>query len=101
MSPRLLSGRVSAIIAPNEQHYFWTGQSQERFPQARTFAEPALRKKVKDPTNTAQLAIEPPGFYANEIDQTLCLGNPFFQEAVFSQGETHRDFHRLDHQSQH
>ena len=78
-----LGGRVSTSAAPDKYHCFWIEQWQERFPRARTFAKPALRKKVKDLTNTTELAIEPPKFYANEIDQTLRLGNPFFQEAVF------------------
>ena len=84
----LLPGRVSAIIAPNKYHCFWIEQWQERFPQARTFAEPALRKRVKGLANTTALATQPPALYGNEIDQTLCLGNPFFQEAVFFHKES-------------
>ena len=68
-----LGGRVSAIIAPNKYHCFWIEQWQERFPQARTFAEPALRKKVKGLADTTALATQPPALYGNEIDQTLCL----------------------------
>ena len=83
-----LGGRVSAIIAPNKYHCFWIEQWQERFPQARTFAEPALRKRVKGLANTTALATQPPALYGNEIDQTLCLGNPFFQEAVFFHKES-------------
>ena len=78
-----LGGRVSAIIAPNKYHCFWIEQWQERFPQARTFAEPALRKRVKGLANTTALATQPPALYGNEIDQTLCLGNPFFYDLPF------------------
>ena len=34
------------------------------------------------------LATQPPAPYGNEIDQTLCLGNPFCQEAVFFHKES-------------
>lgn len=83
-----LGGRVGAIIAPNKYHYVSVDEWRERFPQASTFAEPALRKKVKGLANTTALTNEPPELYGNEIDQTLCLGNPFFQEAVFFHKES-------------
>ena len=42
-----LGNQVSAIIAPNKYHYLWLDQWQARFPRATTFAEPALRNRIK------------------------------------------------------
>ena len=83
-----LGNQVSAIIAPNKYHYSWLDQWQTRFPRATTFAEPALRKRIKRLSKTVELGDVPHALYANEIDQVLCSGNPFFQEAVFFHRES-------------
>lgn len=43
---------------------------------------------MKGFANITALATQPPALYGNEIDQTLCLGNPFCQEAVFFHKES-------------
>lgn len=83
-----LGNQVSAIIAPNKYHYLWVEHWQARFPDAITFAEPAFRKRVEGLSTALELNNTPPELYANEIDQVLCLGNPFFKEAVFFHRES-------------
>lgn len=76
-------GEVRAIVAPSLIHFLFLRAAAERYPKARVYALPALRKKVGglpgvDVLETSERAAPFPG-----IASTFLAGAPTISETVF------------------
>ena len=80
-------GPVTHLIAPNWIHYAYIADWQARFPKARAWAAPGVRKRAAGRKSGARfgddLASDPPLDWAVDIDQMIVDGSRFHNEAVF------------------
>lgn len=76
-------GRVAHIVSPNKIHHLFLGPWQERWPDARLYAPPGLRRKRPDLRFHADLDDAPDPAWADDIDQTVFRGSFFMEEVAF------------------
>jgi hypothetical protein len=76
-------GRVMAIIAPNHYHHQFIEGWKKAFPSAKLYGSPVLGHKRSDLEFDHWLSDEPPGLWADEIDQAEIKGMPELGEFVF------------------
>jgi hypothetical protein len=83
-------GRVMAIIAPNRYHHQFIDGWKKGFPSAKLYGSPVLGHSRSDLEFDNWLSDEPPGLWADEIDQAEINGMPELGEFVFfhRQGRT-------------
>ena len=74
-------GPVTHLIAPNWIHYAYIADWQARFPKARAWAAPGVRKRAAGRKSGARfgddLASDPPLDWAVDIDQMIVDGSRF------------------------
>lgn len=75
-------GPVHHLVSPNLIHHVSMGVWAERFPDARVWASPNVRKRSKV-TFSDDLADEPPIEWAATIDQRIARGSRMLEEVVF------------------
>jgi hypothetical protein len=76
-------GEVRFLIAPNTLHYWWAPDWAERFPEARLYGAPGLRRRARRPLPPLiDLGDLPPPAWADSLDQRLVRGG-VLTEAVF------------------
>lgn len=75
-------GPVSHIVSPNMLHHVFVGDWAKRFPAARLWAAPGVRKR-SDVAFTDDLGDLPPPEWAADIDQRIARGSRLMEEVVF------------------
>jgi hypothetical protein len=76
-------GAVQYLISPNKIHHLYMQDWLKRFPTARLFAPPGLKKKRRDLAFHACLQDHPETEWGNEIDQIIFKGSAVMEEVVF------------------
>ena len=76
-------GPVTHIVSPNKIHHLFLDEWQQRWPEARLYATPALIKKRPDLKFHAELADAPDPAWAADIDQVVFRGSFFMDEVAF------------------
>ena len=74
-------GPVRFLVAPNSLHHLALGDWAKAYPDAKLYAAPGLVTKRKDLTFHDTLSDAGP--WAEDIDQTIVLGNAITTEVVF------------------
>jgi hypothetical protein len=69
-------GRVRFLVAPNRLHYWWIGDWKTRFPEARSYAAPGVRKDARERFQgfDAELLDEAPPEWGGEIAPMPLVG---------------------------
>ena len=75
-------GPVGHIVSPNKIHHVSIGSWAARFPEARVWASPGVRKRSKV-AFTDDLDDRPPPEWADVIDQRIAHGSSVLEEVVF------------------
>ena len=69
-------GRVRHLVAPNTLHYWYLPDWRERFPEARTYGAPGLKRRAKRPLVLDEmLGDRAPDAWEGAFDQCLAPGN--------------------------
>jgi hypothetical protein len=76
-------GLVRHIVAPNTLHHLYVGEWQTAYPEAKTYAVPALRKKRPDLTWDRDLSDAAPLEWSADVDHLVMTGNRITTEVVF------------------
>ena len=76
-------GRVGHIVAPCGFHHLFVAAAAERYPDARTYASPAVLAKRPGLTVHETLTDQAPDAWREVIDQTIVRGAPKIDEVVF------------------
>jgi hypothetical protein len=63
------------LIAPNKLHHLFLGDWQRRWPEARLYAAPGLRRRRPDLRFEAELGNTPEPDWADDIDQVIFGGS--------------------------
>lgn len=80
-------GEVRALVAPNAMHHVYLPAAIERYPEARVFGVPGLRKKCPNVVFDEMLADGPAPFHAG-IELHTVAGAPPMDERVLFHAET-------------
>jgi hypothetical protein len=75
-------GPVAHLVSPNAIHHISVGAWSKRYPQARTWASPGVRKR-SDVSFSDDLANAPPPEWADVIDQRIAEGSNALREVIF------------------
>lgn len=75
-------GRVGHIVSPNMIHHVSIGPWSARFPDARVWASPGVRKRSQVAFSD-DLGDRPPPEWAGVIDQRIARGSSVLEEVVF------------------
>ncbi|MCF6321018.1 MAG: DUF4336 domain-containing protein [Rhizobiaceae bacterium] len=76
-------GDVKYIVSPNKIHHLYMGDWQKRYPTAKMFASPGLKRRRADLVFDGELVDYPPEDWAKEIDQLIFGGSLVMSEVVF------------------
>ncbi len=76
-------GNVRHLVSPNKIHHLFLGEWAERWPDAKIYASPGLKKKQPGLDFAAELDDHPPEAWQGQIDQVVFGGSLFMDEVVF------------------
>lgn len=80
-------GTVRHLVSPNQLHYAHIGAWQQRYPHAKAWASPGVRKRAAsqriEVSFDAELGDQSPADWLGAIDQMLFRGSRVMQEIVF------------------
>jgi hypothetical protein len=75
-------GPVAHLVSPNAIHHISIGAWAKRYPEAKTWASPGVRRR--SPVDfTDDLENTPPTDWADVIDQRIAEGSPALKEVIF------------------
>lgn len=80
-------GPVAHLVAPNMIHHIFIGEWAERFPDARLWSAPGVRKR-SNVMFTDELGDLPPPEWSTDIDQRIARGSRVMEEVVFFHGRS-------------
>ena len=76
-------GPVRCIVSPNKLHHLFLPAWSRRWPDARLFAPPGLRRKRPELDFDADLGDRPDPLWVADIDQVVFRGSLAMEEVVF------------------
>ena len=78
-----LGGEVCHLVAPNKLHHLWLESWKARWPSARLWAPPGLRRRRRDLAFDGDLGDSPNPSWRDDLDQTVFRGSFAMQEVLF------------------
>lgn len=76
-------GPVRHLVSPNKLHHLFLQEWKKRWPRARLYAPPGLKKKRKDLNFYAEFGDRPEPAWEGQIDQVLIAGSFVMNEVMF------------------
>lgn len=80
-------GTVSYLISPNKIHYYYIGDFQKSYPDAKTYASHGVRERAEEYNIEirwdADLDSSSPHEWEPEIQQVILRGSRFMEEVIF------------------
>jgi hypothetical protein len=76
-------GEVRAIVAPSRVHHLFVGDYMAAYPQAKSYAAPALPERRRDIKFDAVLTDDAPDAWSGQLEQHVFKGAPVLNEVVF------------------
>src|SRR3954454_24552340 len=76
-------GPVRVIVSPSRFHYMHVPEFARAYPEARLYAVPGSRGKLKELPVHALLADEPDPAWSDELDQATFRGSALYDEVDF------------------
>jgi len=76
-------GEVRAIVAPSRVHHLFVGDYMAAYPQAKSYAAPALPERRRDIKFDAVLTDDAPDAWSGQLEQHVFKGAPVLNEVIF------------------
>jgi hypothetical protein len=76
-------GPVRHLVSPNKLHHLFLGAWKARWPAARLYAPPGLRRRRRDLAFDADLCDVPDPAWASDLDQVVFRGSLAMEEVAF------------------